>query len=304
MRALLRRLFSTRPPRPARPAPKPEHTAMRTVAAAAPNLLWPVADLPQSGTRLSTGEQYALTIVRSRVLAEACPTGLIGRAPVVIPRLMAMLRQDSSSSAQMAEQVTQDPLLAAAVLRMSQSPLYRIRRQVNDMQTAVAVIGVEGLRAAIATVILKPIFHERPWGLVGEASGRLWVHGELQATLAGARAMELNDDRLDGYLAGLLHNLGWTAVLRSLDLADTPLAPPFSAAFTHALLRARARMFGRLMMAWDVTPGLARLGRELMTQAPDAVQGPLITALRDADAAATRTLFPIAETSTAEADLV
>ncbi|TVS09438.1 MAG: HDOD domain-containing protein [Gammaproteobacteria bacterium] len=301
MRALLQRLF---PARPKPPAPPREQGAPQSPEEAVPSLLWPVADQPLSGTRPSTGEQYALTVVRGRVRAAACPAGLIGRAPVVIPRLMAMLRQDNGSTTQMAEQVMQDPILAAAVLRLSQSPLYRIRRDVNDMETALAVIGVQGLRAAIANVILKPIFQERPWGLVGEASGRMWVHGELQATLAGAKAVTLGADRLDGYLAGLLHNLGWTAVLRSLDLARVPLNPPFSEGFAHAMLRARARMFGRLMTAWDVTPGLTRLGRELMTPAPDAVQGPLIDALRDADVAATRTLFPIAEATSVEANLV
>ena len=301
MRALLQRLFPARSTPPAAPL---EPDVPRTPDAVVPNLLWPVADQPMCGTRPSTGEQYALTVVRGRVLAEACPTGLIGRAPVVIPRLMTMLRQDDSSTAQMAEQVTQDPTLAAAVLRLSQSPLYRIRREVNDMQTALAVIGVQGLRAAIATVILKPIFQERPWGLVGEASVRLWVHGELQATLAGARAVTLGADRLDGYLAGLLHNLGWSAVLRSLDLARVPLNPPFSEGFAHAMLRARARMFGRLVMAWDVTPGLTRLGRELITHAPDAVQGPLIGALRAADLTATRTLFPLTAAPAVEATLV
>ncbi|MCC5885608.1 MAG: HDOD domain-containing protein [Gammaproteobacteria bacterium] len=297
MRALLRRLFPPQSARPAQPPSRSEQGILRAVDAAPHNLLWPIADQPLSGTRLSTGEQEALIVVRSRVLSEACPTGLIGRAPVVIPRLMAMLRQDDSSSARMAELVTQDSVLSAAVLRISQSPLYRFRHQVNDLQTAIAVIGMQGLRAAIAAVILKPIFQERPWGLMGEASERLWVHGELQATLAGAGAIKLGADRLDAYLAGLLHNLGWSTVLRSLDLARAPLSPPFSEGFAHALLRARTRMFGRLMMAWDLTPGLARLGEELMSYAPDAVQGPLIAALRDADASATRTLFPLVETA-------
>lgn len=291
MRALLQRLFPSRPERA--PSP-PRRGVARSEAQVATNLLWPMTDLPLNGTRPSTSEQYAITVVRSRVSAEACPSTLIGRAPTVIPRLMAMLRQDDVSAAALAEQVTQDATLSAAVLRLSQSPLYRIRRQVNDMQTALAVLGIQGVRAAIATVIMKPIFHERPWGLLGAASNRLWTHGELQASLAGSRAATLGADQLDGYLAGLLHNLGWAAVLRSLDLVKVPLNPPFSEGFAHAMLSARTRLFGRLAIAWDITPGLTRLGRELLQRDSETEPGNLLRVLREADTAATRELFPFA----------
>ncbi len=301
MRALLQRLFSSKPQR----APSVPRTAsVRTEAPVATNPLWPVTDLPLDGTRPSTSEQYAITVVRSRVTAEACPSALIGRAPTVIPRLMAMLRQDHVSAAAMAEQVTQDATLAAAVLRLSQSPLYRIRRQVNDIETAIAVLGIQGLRAAIATVIMKPIFHERPWGLLGAASTRLWAHGELQATIAGSRAAALGADQLDGYLAGLLHNLGWAAALRSLDLVRAPLNPPFTEGFAQAMVHARARLFGRLAVAWDITPGLTEVGRELLQRGAETEPDTLLQVLREADAAATRDMFPFNEGAETEPTLV
>lgn len=94
--------------------------------------------------------------------------------------------------------VAKDPLLAARVLRLANSPFYGLARQVSSLRDAVVVLGFSNLRSVLLSA-----------GLIGAFSDKAAISRSL-ATAAAARSLA-KSMRLDQGMActaGLLHNLG------------------------------------------------------------------------------------------------
>ena len=211
---------------------------------------------------------------------------LLPRAPAVIPQLMNSLRDERQSAHALADRVAKDPHLVAEVIRLANGAGVRAAEPVSDLPQAVLRLGTQGLRRAISKVVLKPIFDAPADSLSGRAAPRLWLHSEAAATecmrLAGAAGL----DPFEGYLAGLMHNIGWTAALRILD--RTPAvgggAPlQFSSAFVLALKPRREMLFAKLVRPWQLTDALTALAAEILASGLRASPSTLAQALREAD---------------------
>ncbi len=305
MLGLLQRL--TRPQRPERPgaptaavpapaallaadAARPPAVAVAPAAvsaAARPGMLAWLLDAPPPGTETpapaAAAQAAAQRAVQNLLEQRTLPAGLLPRAAAVVPQLLAMLRQEAPSRSVLSQQVARDAVLAAEVLRLARSPLYRTRAPVESLDAALAMLGTAGLQAAIARVVLKPVFDGSGGGLAARAAGRLWQHAEQESELAAALAGDAGLGRLDAFLAGLLHGSGWTIALRAIDRAGLDLPPPFQTDFDAAMERLRERLFARVLAEWQLTPGLSALaaavGRTPLYEAAD----PLARVLAEAD---------------------
>jgi hypothetical protein len=218
------------------------------------------------------------------------PPGLLSRAPAVIPQLLRLLRQDDASVVAMAQRVSADPMLTAEVLRLASSAFYRTRAAVTGIEHAIAMLGRNGLHMAIASVVLKPLFDAPSGSLSRRAAPRLWEHSTVKARRCAVLAAEQGHDGFEGYLAGLLHNTGWTVLLRALDGCEG-VAPPFDAAFARRLGRRADRLFAKAVGVWHITPPLTALCDEMLRARPEGPPSPLAAALLQADRAATLELL-------------
>lgn len=213
---------------------------------------------------LSAREQQAL-LQLDRLAADASAQGtLLPRAAAVVPRLLAQLRGPASSLSALSEQVSRDVTLVAEVIRMANSAGYRRQSAVVDLEQAIRVLGIDGLRFAIAKAVLKPLMDGRGGELSTHAARRLWQHTDCKAQLAAALARSAGLDPFDGYLLALVHNAVWSAVLRTLDSVPAGAAPwQFSAGFVQALAARRDRLFGVVAQQWQLTDELTRVAAEV-----------------------------------------
>ena len=105
-----------------------------------------------------------------------------------------------------------------------------------------------------------------------------------------ALATQRGIDPLDGYLAGLLHEIGWTALLRIVDNGKdivVSTADLSHAAVVPQLLRRRDQLFGALVRPWNLGTAMNRLAEEIGSIGLDGAASPLGQALREADRKAT-----------------
>lgn len=228
-------------------------------------------------------EERRLLARLDRVLAADGPRAeLLPRAPAVIPQLMSCLRDERASAQGLAARVAKDPHLVAEVLRLANAALVRADEPIADLPQAVARLGTEGLRRAIARVVLKPIFDAPADSLSGRAAPRLWLHAEAKAAECMRLAAAAGLDPFEGYLAGLMHNIGWTAALRAIDRAGVRPPGPFTQAFVHALAPRREGFFALLAMPWQLSDALTALAVERLDAdaagAPSALCQALLTA--------------------------
>ena len=133
--------------------------------------------------------------------------------PFVVVRINEMLDDHSSSASDIGELISQDPGLAAKVLRIANSAFYGVSYQVETISRAVTLLGTHQLRNIVVAAACVDAFKKIPnklmtmedfWrhsmycGLVSRALGRLSGFGDSETLFIG----------------GLLHDIGVLAMFR------------------------------------------------------------------------------------------
>jgi HD-like signal output (HDOD) protein len=255
----------------------------------------PLIDMP-----LRANEQRMLVRLDATLASDASRNALLPRAPAVIPQLLNSLRDENQSSESLAQRVAKDPLLVAEVIRLANSVHYGSRNgeaaQAGDLPRAISRIGIEGLRRAIARVVLKPIFDAQADPLSARTTPRLWLHSEAKAAECMRLCRAAGVDPFEGYLAGLMHNIGWTAALRVIGRSETAVPTHFSKVFVQAFESRCESFFAMLVMPWDLTDSITALAVEMLDGGGLAAsRSPLGQALLEADRnAAAQMLAPAA----------
>lgn len=179
---------------------------------------------------------------------------------------------------------------------------YRSDSPVADLMQAVSRLGTEGLRRAIARVLLKPIFDAQADPLLARATQRLWQHSELTASLCLQQAPGAGLDPFESYLAGLVHNVGWTAVLRTIDRNPGGTPQRFSGAFVQALAPRRERLFALFVRSWELSSTLTSLAQEVIDVGFVDAHQPMAQLLRFADRTACQQLLELPDGSSPSTD--
>ena len=81
------------------------------------------------------------------------------RRPLLLPQLLQAVNDSEVSRRELAGIIARDPALTGALLKLANSPFYRAsERPVESVERAVAVLGTDGIRSLVATVLLQPVF--------------------------------------------------------------------------------------------------------------------------------------------------
>ncbi|MEO5845213.1 MAG: HDOD domain-containing protein [Caldimonas sp.] len=232
--------------------------------------------------------QHLMERLDETIASDTLRAGLLPRAPHVIPQLMKTLRDEGYSSVDVASRISKDVVLTAEVVRSATSVFQRAADDESeiDLARAVTMIGTQGLRRAIANVVLRPIFDAKGDTFSARGATQVWRDADRKARLCAAIAAPKVLDPFDGYLAGLLHNTGWTALLRAIDgfddmqLTGAHLAHPD---VVPQLLQRRDALFGALVGPWNLSAAVDALALEVGARGLEGVESPLGQSLRHAD---------------------
>jgi len=241
--------------------------------------------------------QHLMERLDEVIASDTLRAGLLPRAPHVIPQLMKTLRDEGYSSVDVASRISKDVVLTAEVVRSATSAFQRGDDEGEiDLPRAVTMIGTQGLRRAIANVVLRPIFDAKGDTFSARAATQIWKDADRKARLCAALVTPQVGDPFDGYLAGLLHNTGWTALLRAIDgfedmaLNGAQLAHP---EVIPQLLQRRDILFGAIVGPWNLSAAVDGLAADVGRNGVEGVESALGLALRQADRlAALRALTP------------
>ncbi|HSI60346.1 MAG TPA: HDOD domain-containing protein [Ideonella sp.] len=234
---------------------------------------WLLGSAAAARTPPAERERQALQRL-DRLLADAESgngASLLPRSAAVVPRLLSRLRGETVSLPELSEQVSRDLTLVAEVVRMANSPCYRRGEPLVAIEPAIRVLGVDGLRQAIARAVLKPLIGS-PGGRPAASAQRLWEHTDKKSQLCAALAQALALDPFEGYLLGLVHNAAWSAGLRAMDGVEGSTPWSTEPAFVAALGLRRDRLFGCIARQWQLTDGLTRVAADVARRglAPDS----------------------------------
>lgn len=145
--------------------------------------------------------------------------------PEVALRIRDAVETDSSTAQQIAEMVATDAALSARLLQVANSPLYRGRVPIENIQMAVTRLGQKLVRSLVVSLAMKQIFQATSDTLDSRLRA-IWEESVQVAAISRALAQTVGLNREQAMLAGLIHNIGSLPILTMADSFPELMADP------------------------------------------------------------------------------
>lgn len=180
--------------------------------------------------------------------------------PAAALKVLRLVEDPRSSSADLARLIEADPVLSARVMRLANAPYYGLSRKVGSASRAVVLLGFSTVRALAVSAACSLLGDDSSLGPTG-----FWSHSVAVAACASIVAQEVGLPTGEAFSAGLLHDLGVALLFRRnragyLDLVDRAQRDPASLlgleqeelGMSHAAAGAAA------LEAWRFPPAFVR----------------------------------------------
>ena len=226
---------------------------------------------------MNESETHALDSFAQMATGQTASAHLIPRLPTVIPQLMQSLKDEKMTGAQLAHQISRDPVLVGEVIRLANSPYYRRSHKIASIEQAVVLVGQNGLRQLIARVAFYPILNLRSGSMTRLAGSRIWSQSEKCALVGRCLAEQRKEDVFSAYLAGLVSNVGMMVGLHLMDqlLSTKEEGIPRSWDFYHRFIHQAARFSHRIVEEWSFPETVALAIGELAERDSNEAISPL-----------------------------
>lgn len=128
--------------------------------------------------------------------------------PDIAVRVQQAIAEREAGPADLARILQSDPVVAARLIQVANSPAFGGQREVDALQPAITRLGLGATREVVTAVALKSVFRSKNPNL-NKRMVELWMHSSLVAATAQVLARKLPQFAPDrGLLAGLVHDIG------------------------------------------------------------------------------------------------
>ncbi len=177
------------------------------------------------------------------------------RRPSLLPQVMQAVNDDGASLRGIARLISQDPTLTGNLLRIANSPAYRMQpAPIESIERAVAVLGTHGIRSTIAAAVMQPVLSSG--GAFRNLPEVIWDYSLRVASAAEAHAMLVgNDDPFAAQLLGLLDGLASIAIFRLArdEFAEHPEVAPSPALLARLIDQYSGPTAARIAASWELS---------------------------------------------------
>ena len=180
--------------------------------------------------------------------------------PEVALKIRDAVENENTSAQQIAETLTQDASLSARLIQVANSPLYRSRTPIEDLQMAVTRLGIRMVRDLVISLAMKQIYqatsdvlddHFRNiWGASVEVAA---ICRMLATTIPG-----INPEQ--ALLAGLIHNIGSLPVLLMAEDDDDLFQD--ENALTEIIWEIQGKVGELIVKTWNFPDNMIEVVRE------------------------------------------
>jgi HD-like signal output (HDOD) protein len=211
----------------------------------------------------AVGSRHATAETENMILAELgrlvgdpdAGAALVPRVPAIIPQLMRTLQDENMNAGDLSRQLGQDVVLVAEVYKEANRPCYRPRYAsgppINSVESAIMLLGQNGMRMLLARVAFRPIVSMQSGGLAMRTAPLIWRQSEKCALAASLLAPAMRANAFEAYLAGLLENVGLVVAFRLIDQMHSGDALPQSDAFIAGVFTQARLLSARIAGLWE-----------------------------------------------------
>jgi HD-like signal output (HDOD) protein len=223
--------------------------------------LWKLAFAAPAESALVDPKQAEIRDAVSELLeAETLDAKYLPRRPTLLPQLMRAMDDPHAATDKLSRIIAHDPVLTADVLRLANSPLYRVSpAPIETIQRAIVVLGVDALRALAATAMLQPVFRATRSNFP-RFPRMLWERTERSARAAEMYALKTQPrDRFEAQLAILLSALGPLVVYGATldEYSRRPRIEPSPSLCVALTASLGPQVSARMARQWEASPRLA-----------------------------------------------
>lgn len=137
--------------------------------------------------------------------------------PEISRRVMEVVADDDSGMADLADVISEDAILAAKILQVSNSALYGGLSEITGLQNACARLGMKTVANTVHSIAQGKLYQSDDKALQ-EVLERLWRHSVATAYLCSQIAELVSEDEPDVlYLMGLMHDVGKVALVHVMS---------------------------------------------------------------------------------------
>jgi len=152
----------------------------------------------------------------SESIREAIEAARTPSPPQIVLRLLRMVDDDQSSTAEIAQLIELDPGLCARFLAATNAPAVRRGRPLRNIESCLRALGSRQVRVIATCLAVQVLIDERISPQVVDLSA-FWLHSLLVAELSRGVALATSYPQPDdAYLAGLLHDVGQLLLISAL----------------------------------------------------------------------------------------
>ena len=224
-----------------------------------------------TGRELNAFEKKIIRQLNRLLAADVSHSSLVPRIPDVMPRVMRSLRDQDSSAADLAGNVGRDAVLVSEVIRLANSPYYRVGEKITSLERAIVILGRNGVRQLVVNAAFKPLINLNSGHFTGLSATTLWENSERAAIACDCMARQERADRFQAYLAGIVANVGFTVALKVLDHAFDGHDAPRSESFRHLFIT-RSRKLSLVIAAEWGFPEPVLEALDAQTGAPETAK--------------------------------
>jgi HD-like signal output (HDOD) protein len=178
------------------------------------------------------------------------------RRPSLLPQLLRAVNDEDVSRRALVAIISKDPSLVGNLLKMANSPFYRVSAQaVESIDRAVVILGNDGIRSLIAAALAQPIFQIRG-GDFPRFPEIAWEHTFRTASAAVTHtAIVEKSDPFAAQLLGLVAGMAGIVVFRvALDQYEArPKLHPHPGVMASLLDTQSVAVAKRISVSWGLS---------------------------------------------------
>ncbi len=192
--------------------------------------------------------------------------------PEVALRVRDVVDDPEATAAQLAEIIITDAALSARLLKVANSPLYRGRVAIDNIQMAVSRLGLALVRNLVTSLVMEQMFQATS-NRLDTRLRELWEHSTEVSAICQVLASKHRNLKVDeAMLAGLIHDIGKLPILMKAE--DKPDLISNTAALDSVLDSLHTRVGAAILKSWNFSESLIAVAAEHENLDYDSANGP------------------------------
>ena len=180
--------------------------------------------------------------------------------PEVALKIRESVESENTSAQEIADNLAQDASLSARLIQVANSPLYRTRNPIDDLQMAVTRLGLKMVRDLVIALAMKQIFQatsdvlddqfRNSWNTAVEVAA---ICRMMATTVPGISSEQ-------ALLAGLIHNIGSLPILVMAEDDDDLFQD--AEALSNIIKELQGRVGELILQSWHFADPMIEVVRE------------------------------------------